>query len=244
MSEAQTKEITVQGTQTFMSTIERLATNPDVDVNKIKQIVDMQEHILDREAQQAFNAAMVRAQRDMPIVPKDRKNEQTRSRYSSYEMILKYTKPIYTQAGFSISMYEGETVKENNIRVCADVMHENGHTKQYWTDVPIDDKGIKGSVNKTQTHAKGSSLSYGKSYLMKMIFNIPTGHDDDGNVAGGSETISIDQQTEITDLITEVYKGKGEKFLKWLGVESVETIPVSMYKKAINALKATKEKMQ
>ena len=117
--------------QGFLSTIERLATNPEVDVDKIQRIMDMQEHILDRNAKQAFNAAMVQAQAEMPVVPLDLKNTQTNSRYSSYKIILKYTKPVYTKAGFSVSMYEGDTKKESNIRVCADVMHAEGHTKTY-----------------------------------------------------------------------------------------------------------------
>lgn len=224
----------------FLSIIERLSTNQDVDVEKIKQIIEMQEHILDRNAKQAFNAAMVRAQAEMPIVPKDRDNRQTNSKYSAYETVLKYTKPIYTAAGFSISMYEGETTKEGNIRLCGDVMHEQGHTKTYWTDVPIDDKGIKGNPNKTQTHAKGSSLSYGKSYLLKMIFNIPTGHDDDGNAAG-IECIDEDQVSRLKDMIDST-GALESKFLEYMGVEKLEGIPKDQFNKGMRALKASVEK--
>ena len=44
--------------QTFFAAIERLSMRPDVDVAKIKQIMEMQEHILERNAEQIFNAAM------------------------------------------------------------------------------------------------------------------------------------------------------------------------------------------
>ena len=234
-------EITIQPEQnSFLATIERLSSRPDIDVEKIKQIMEMQEHILDRNAKQAFNAAMVRVQSAMPTIPKDLKNIQTNSMYSAYETILKHAKPVYTTGGFNVRMYEGETQKEAHIRVCADVGHEEGHTENYWTDLPLDDRGIKGTVNKTGIHAKKSSLSYGKGILMCMVFNIPTGHDvdDDGN-ACGSEFITSDQRIEIEEII--VNKGiDAEAFFKYMKVETTGEILSSEYGKAKNALKKAK----
>ncbi len=180
----------------FIDLVKGLAENPDIPVEKIKQIVDMQEHILDKNAEQSFNASMVKAQSEMPVVGKDKDNTQTKSKYSSYEAILKAAQPIYTRHGFSVMFYEGETKKENEIRICADIMHEAGHTKKSFIDIPLDATGIAGKVNKTGTHAKGSSVSYGRSYLIRMIFNIPTGDDDDGNAAGNNP-ITEDQEMEL-----------------------------------------------
>ena len=168
----------------FLSTIERLASNPDVDVQKIKQIVEIQEGILDRESEQMFNSDMVLAQNEMPIVPADLKNTQTNSQYPAYKTILKHCKQIYTKYGFSVMFYEGKATLDSDVRVCADVMHRAGCTKERFTDVALDNVGIKGSVNKTTPHAKKSSISYGKSTLLCMIFNIASGSDDDGNTAG------------------------------------------------------------
>lgn len=221
----------------YMTTIERLATNPECDPNKLEKILDMKYKEQDREAERAFNMAMVSAQTDMPTVKKDQENTQTHSRYSSYERILKMCKPIYTAAGFAVSFYETEGQRDGNIRFNADVMHAEGHTKKYWTDIPLDDKGAKGTVNKTQTHAKGSSLSYGRSYLLRMIFNIPTGDDDDGNAAGGADFISMDQQTEILDLLKET-NANVDKFLEYMGVSAVDEISTKKYPVAITALKA------
>jgi hypothetical protein len=166
----------------FFAMIERLSSNPDVDVNKIEQIVNLQEHILDRNAKQLYNEDMVKAQSLIPSVFKNKPNEQTRSKYADFSAINKIAKPHYSACGFSLTYYEGKSEKENNIRVFADCMHRGGHTEIKWVDVPIDDKGIKGTTNKTNTHAKCSSLSYGKRYLICMIFNIATDdEDDDGN---------------------------------------------------------------
>lgn len=222
------------------SVIRSLAENPNVDVDKLRQIMEMQEHILDRNAEQAFNASMVLAQRSMPIVPKDKKNTQTDSFYSKYETVLKHCKPIYTEHGFSVMFYEGDAKRENEIRVMADVMHREGHKKTVWVDVPLDMTGIKGSVNKTATHGKGSSVSYGRGYLIRMIFNIPTGDDDDGNGAGGARFITDEQCLELDAIVTDNNLNANGKwlgeFLAYLKVDSFDQLPAKDFGKAKAAL--------
>ena len=168
----------------FFASIERLAANPAVDVSKIKEIMDMQEHILDRQSEQAFNAAMTKAQNRIELVVAKSDNKQTGSTYADLKTVLLSAKPIYTAEGFSLMFYEGETQKENHIRVCVDIMHEQGCTKKRYADMAVQTTGIAGKTMMTQIHGEGSAFAYGRRYLTCMIFNIPTG-DDDGNMAGG-----------------------------------------------------------
>jgi len=114
-------------------------------------------------------------------------------------------------------------------------MHQDGWTKTYWTDIPLDDKGFKGTPNKTQTHAKGSSLSYGKSYLLRLIFNIPTGDDDDGNSAG-IEFITEDQVSQLEEMLKST-KANKEKFLAFMQVEELRSIPAKNFEKGKTALR-------
>ena len=235
-----TKEVSVvddSQANSFLSMVAALAANPEVDVAKIQQIVDIQEHILDRNAEQSFNAAMVKAQHAMPVVMKDKLNTQTQSKYSSYEAILKAAKPAYTAHGLSVMFYEGDTTKEGEIRIMADIMHEDGCVKTRFIDVPLDATGIAGKVNKTGTHAKGSSVSYGRSYLIRMIFNISTGEDDDGNGAG-SQYITEEQAMDLAALIDENIKDKKYKgqLLAYMKVESFDLIPIKQFKKAETAI--------
>jgi hypothetical protein len=224
-----------------MDLIERLVSNPDVDVEKLQKVLDMQEHAMDKAAQRDFNAAMVVAQKNMPIVGKDKNNNQTQSKYSSYEAILKATKPVYTAAGFSVSFYEEDAKSEGEIRVCADIMHEGGCTVKRHVDIPLDNAGIAGKVNKTNTHAKGSSISYGRSYLIKMIFNIPTGDEDDGNGAG-CQYITEEQENKLLSMIDDndldangTYKTQLFKYLK---VDSLAILPAKAFNKAKMAINA------
>lgn len=206
-----------------ITAIERLATNPDVDPEKLQKFMDMQEHILDRNAKQDFNIAMVQVQANIPEVPRDKINQGTKppSPYSSYEMIMRHCKPVYTLEGFAISTYEGTQTKEGekyppipegNVRTFGDVMHAGGWSKTYYVDIPLDDKGPQGTKNKTQPHAKKSSLSYGRSALMCMILNIPTGDGDDGNAAGKG----------VKGMINKAQKKKIEDLVKTLGMSDAD----------------------
>jgi len=222
----------------FFAAIERLAKNPDVDVAKIQQIMDMQEQVLDRNAKQAFNASMMRAQNRIELVVAKKTNEQTHSKYADLKAILLKTKPIYTGEGFSLMFYEGETPKENHKRVCVDIMHEQGHTEQRHGDFAIQTTGIAGKAMMTQIHGEGSTFSYGRRYLTCMVFNIPTGDDDDGNAAGQGkvEYVSDKQKSTIVDFIID--RGVDEKkFLAFMKVESLDKILTKDYDNAIKNLK-------
>lgn len=168
----------------FDAMVEKFLINPAVSAEKLQVFVDMQVKQKQTLSKQMFSLDMVRVQQELRAVPEDMQNDQTHSTYSSYKMMLKHVKPVYTEHGFALMFYEIDAPKEGEIRVCVDVMHKMGHTEKHHTDVPLDDRGVKGTVNKTRPHAKGSSLSYGRSYLMKLIFNLSTGDDDDGNAAG------------------------------------------------------------
>jgi hypothetical protein len=73
----------------------------------------------------------------------------------------------------------------------ATLTHAAGFTRKYLIDMPADGKGAKGNDVMTKTHATGSATQYGMRYLLKMIFNVAIGEDDDGNAAGSDEAAVI-----------------------------------------------------
>jgi len=230
----------------FLDIIERLASNPNVDVEKIQRIMDMQEQIITRQAKQVYNDAMFRAQSKMPTVAKKVDNNATHSKYAGYDEILKQCQPIYTAEGFSVMFYQGHGTPEEPLekdcnRIMADVMHKDGHTKTVHADIPVETTGIKGNANMTKTHATGSSIQYGRGYLMRMIFNIPTGDDDDGNKAGGTVYISDKQKSTIVDMI-QSKEADEKKFCEYMKVDEIDKIKASDFEKAMAALRAKKEK--
>lgn len=172
-------------TARLIHVIAEAASNPAIDVDKMERLWAMHEKLKNRADEEAFNAAMSKAQSEMGRVSADAANQQTRSVYATYAALDKAIRPIYTKYGFSISFNEGEGAPEGHARILAYVSC-GGHTRTYKLDMPNDGKGAKGGDVMTKTHATGSAHTYGRRYLLKDIFNIAIGeNDDDGN--GGDE---------------------------------------------------------
>jgi hypothetical protein len=228
----------------IVSMIERAARDPAVDIDKMERLLQMQERMVARNAEQAFFAAMTAAQAEMRPVAADSNNPQTRSRYASYAALDRAVRPIYSKHGFSLSFDTEPGAPDGFVRVVC-FASCGGHTRKYQVDMPADGKGAKGGDVMTKTHAVGSGMSYGQRYLLKMIFNIAVGEDDDGNRAGG-EKITADQAADVQAMIEDIGGDKHEAlkrgFLKYMRIEAITDLPANKLKDAIAALEAKRSR--
>lgn len=166
--------------------VARAASDPNVDADKMERLYALMERQQAQQAEVAFNDAMSAAQGKMGRISADATNPQTRSKYATYGKLDKALRPIYSQHGFSLSFDSTDSPKEDHARFLCYCSHAAGHTRTYRIDIPVDGKGAKGNDVMTKTHAVGSGASYGMRYLLKMIFNVAVGEDDDdGNGANG-----------------------------------------------------------
>lgn len=158
------------------------AHDPSVQIEKMERLLAMHERISAKDAEKAFNDAMTRAQTAMGRIAADAVNPQTRSQYATYAQLDRKLRPVYTQNGFSLSFNTSPEAGEGYARVLCYVSHSAGHTRTYQCDMPADGKGAKGNDVMTKTHATGAAMSYGMRYLLKLIFNVAVGEEDnDGN---------------------------------------------------------------
>jgi hypothetical protein len=168
------------------SMFERMARDPSIQVDKLERLMTLWERSEARKAEALFNGAMSAAQTEMRPVAADANNPQTRSKYASYQALDHALRPIYTTHGFGLSFDTAEGAPQDWVRVLCYVTHTGGHSRTYHADIPADGKGAKGGDVMTKTHAVGSAMTYGMRYLLKMIFNVAVGEDDDdGQRAGG-----------------------------------------------------------
>jgi hypothetical protein len=108
--------------------------------------------------------------------------------------------------------------------------------------MPSDGKGAKGNDVMTRTHAAGSAMSYGMRYLLKAIFNIAIGEDDDGNAAGRAlPRITAEQAANIHALMEEV-QANTHAFMRYWKIDSVEGIPAQAYKDVVASLERKRKK--
>jgi hypothetical protein len=186
MSELMKQELPAQlevQTPNAMQLIQ-VAISQGASIDTIERLAKLQREMVDYGAMVDFNEAMHRAQQKMRPISADATNPQTKSKYASYSKLDKALRPIYSAEGFALSFNTADSPLPDHIRVTCEVTR-GGYSKPYQIDMPADGKGAKGGDVMTKTHATGSATSYGMRYLLKMIFNVAVGEDDnDGNGAG------------------------------------------------------------
>lgn len=223
----------------IIQVIERAAINPDVDIDKMERLLEMQERIMERNARSAYAADLARMQPELPVIAerggiKDRSG-RVQSTYALWEDINEAIKPVLAKHGFALSFRTGQD--EGRITVTGVLSHREGHSEETTMHLPIDTSGSKNSVQ-----AVGSSISYGKRYTAGALLNITSrGEDDDGKAAGGVATISDEQVQALQDLIIEV-GADPVKFCAYLKVEKLAALPSDQYERAVDALNAKRAK--
>lgn len=226
----------VPSSTAIIQVIERAALNPDIDVEKMERLLAMQERIMTQNAKMAFNESMRLAQTEMPKIKRNKENKETHSKYADLEAVTDEAVPIYTKHGFSLSYGTADCQIPGHYRITGLCAHSAGFERSYQADVPIDNTGPKGTQNKTMTHGFGSTMSYGRRYLICLIFNITlTNEDKDGN--GQSDLITAEQVAALKKLGTEV-KADLAKFLKYIKVEKLEDIAAKDFQRAKEALES------
>jgi ERF superfamily len=217
--------------------IERVARDPSIDMNRLEPLLDRRDRVLASERQQAFDDAMAQAQQEMRSVATDSANPQTRSRYASYHAVDKVLRPIYTKHGFSLSFGTAEGAPDDHVRITCRVSRA-GHREHYQIDMPCDGAGAKGAPVMTRTHAMGSASTYGRRYLLLMIFNVSIGepNDDDGNAA--TKKLDSDQLEYIWETARNRYPNDadGELARAWVSrlamaffAETITDLPAARF---------------
>ena len=209
-----TGEIIPADATSIMTVIDRAASDPKTDVEKLTGLLNLYERITARSAEQAFHDAMNAAQEELRPVAADASNPQTKSKYASYPALDHAVRPLYSRHGFSLSFNTADGAPPDYVRVVCRVAHREGHKEIYHVDMPADGKGAKGGDVMTKTHAVGAAMSYGQRYLLKLIFNMAVGEDDDGNGNGGRErSAAFQKAVEIVNewaSVTELKEWKAK----------------------------------
>lgn len=159
--------------------IERLAALPDFDVLKLEKLLDMQERIMDRNAEAAFNAAFVLMQSEIPTIIERAKTDK--GKYAPREDIVDAVRPILKRHQFTLSFRT--EFPDKQINVVGILTHVAGHARESTFLCEADTSGSKNAIQ-----ARGSAVEYGRRYTTTDLLNITTrGGDNDGRTAGRPE---------------------------------------------------------
>lgn len=173
--------------QSLLEVIARAARDPNVDIDKMERLLQMQERVHARNAREAYAEALAELQPLLPVISERGKilnnNNEVQSTYAYWEDVNEHIRTLLSEHGFSLSFRTGRD--GDLVTVTGVLAHRMGHSEETTLALPAD---ISGKKNAVQSIA--SSLSYGKRYTAFMLLNVTTkGEDDDGQ---GSTNMKAD----------------------------------------------------
>lgn len=216
----------------------RAAADKEFPLDRLERLMNMKAALVAKDNENAFENAMTVAQGKMGAVTANAANDQTKSRYATYDKLDAAIRPIYSRAGFNLTFDTEDIDKPDIVRIVCFVSCY-GHKRRYHIDMPADGKGARGGDVMSRTHATKSAITYGQSTLLTMIFNLAVAgkRDDDGNAAGRIQLdrITDDQLKELRALAT---KGKADlkKFCELFKIKTLDELPAAMFSEAVKQL--------
>lgn len=209
-----------------LALIEKAMTMPDMNVQVLERMFDLQERYQTKEAEISFNKAMARLQPNLPEIQKSSSGVHS-TKYAKYEDMDRQLRPHYTKEGFSIS-YNSQP-NGDVVLFSGTLKHEDGHSETAYFELPKDKSG-----NKQDIQAYASALSYAKRYLLGMLLNVVTrDEDDDGQYL--QEPISEGDLKALQELIDEK-NSNSEDICKHFKVSSLNKLTSRQFTAAKNML--------
>ena len=208
-----------------------------MDIDKIKQMMDLQERWEANQARKAYTEAMAAFKKNPPEIEKERAVDYTtktgnkvKYNHASLGNVTNKINSALGEHGLSAAWTTDQS--ENKIKVTCKITHILGHSESTALSALADDSGGKNAIQ-----ALGSTISYLERYTILALTGLAT-HEMDDDGKGAVEYIDEKQKSTILDLLNE--KGvKDTRLLKYVEAASVETILACDFQKAVAAIKAT-----
>ena len=226
----------------LLAMIERLASNPQLNIEVFQALLKARREEEDRAAERAFNAAMSQAKGALSPVLKTRDVDftsaktqtRTKYKYEAFADVARVVDPVFSAHGLA---YRFSVEQQGDMaRVTCIVSHSDGHSEK----IKLEGKVDPGSTGMSMVQALGSILTYLQRYSLRAAIGLAAGVDDDGRGgAGASPKISIEQANELQKLIDE--SGRSQvTLLRLVGVDEVVDMNLDQFTRAKQVLELAK----
>jgi hypothetical protein len=190
----------------------QIAVAQGADIDKLKQLMDLQERFEVREARKAFVSAMNKFKSNPPDIKKnklvqfDTSKGQTSYRHATLDHVCDEVTKGLSGVGITHAWKVGQE-KDGLITVTCVLTHELGHSENTQLMGFPDDSGGK---NKIQ--AIGSTVTYLSRYTLLSACGLASGEDNDGQSSSKSGVSAED----LAKQIEEISNAKDASTLKFL----------------------------
>lgn len=211
----------------------QIAVEQGADLDKLTKLMDLQERWEASQARKAFVAALTAFKADPPKIIKDKHvSYQTQKGITEYDhATLDQVCEIVGKALAEHGLSHTWEVKQNDnaaVEVTCVLTHAQGHSERVTLRGMPDDSGGKNPIQ-----GIGSTVTYLQRYSLLAATGLAAAEDTDGR--DEVEKISAEQKAQLIDLMKDVEADTG-KFLKYLGVETLDELPTTLFDSAVAAL--------
>ncbi len=212
-----------------------------IDVDSMRQLLDMHREEEDRQAKRALNAALAAFQAECPVIIK--RKSAGNYRYAPLESIVGQVKRLLYAHGLS---YHFDTEDhDDGITITCTITHVDGGTHSSKARMPFAE--LRGGANGAQK--TGATITYGRRNAFCSALGIMTGDADTDGIepagpAQSDELISDDQADDLESLLQEVPDFNRDKFFRWVSkmcgkeIDRTAQIPVAKYRDIVRAAEA------
>lgn len=210
-----------------------LAVSQGADVEKLKQLMDLQERWEANEARKAFTAAKSAFKKNPPKVIKDLENKQYKSMYASIGNFVTTVNAALGEHGLeaSWSLNQGD-----QIEVTCVLSHVMGHSERVMLKSGPDTSGAKNPLQQIK-----SAITYLELATFQAITGIVAINEGNDDGAAVYERITEDQAANLQALIDEVGANKIQ-FLRYLKVDTLSEIAAGAFKDCVRLLEDKRKK--
>lgn len=163
----------------------QMAIEQNADLDKLKQLMDLQERWEANEARKAYHVAVAAFKAHDIRISKNAKfnaGPLEGSRYANLAAWVRAVTGTLSDCGLSVAWKPVPAEEKGFIRIRCTLTHTQGHSEFVEFEGPSDTSGAKNPLQ-----ARASTAKYLERYTLEMILGITAddGEDDDGASGGG-----------------------------------------------------------
>jgi hypothetical protein len=212
----------------------------EAGVNALEKLVDLQDKIQRRNAEQEFHRALAEFQESCPAVQKSSTAKITTNggggysfTYADLEEIISTVRPHLSSRGFSFTF--DSTVEPSKMLTCTCTLHHaHGHSMESRFTLPTDSKSGASDQQKI-----GGALTYAKRQCLISVLGLAlTDPEQAGGQSPRPEAIALvtdEQRASLLALMDET-KVSTKVFCDRYKIESVAKLPATQFAGAVAAL--------
>jgi len=215
-----------------------MAVSQGAEIEKLEQLMGLQERWEANQARKAFDAAIAAARSEIKPIAKtgfvDYEGQGGRTQYSheTLDGIAKAVDPILGKHGLS---YRFRSKQEGSLlEVTCIIAHEAGHSEETTLSGGPDTSG-----KKNQYQQIGSAATYLQRYTLKLALGLSAAKDDDAQaVNNDSQEVELISEDQVAELVTMINNSGFplKKFCEIGRVNKLHEIPANRFKAAKNRL--------